>query len=168
MSDYSMMKLAQVGQIGELVTAGMTSPANVVSAQAQRCIFFGLDNSANSQANQAESPVWQDDVSAGKVISCKITTPINVTASDSNFITFTLATRTANGAATTIATANTAITGGTGNITAFLPVALTLTANAVQYNKGDQLTFKGIVTGSGVALNNANAEGLVTIVIERN
>lgn len=162
-SDRTLFKQLQTGQY-----AG-SQLSNVVDAVAKvhYAVFsHAVDNSANAAANRAKEPITQDPL-AGKVISATLTPSVDVVNNDLNFLTFTVAKQTANGTSTTIASGNTAVTGGLGNIFAFVPVTLTLTANAVQYSAGDLLTWQMTATNNGKAVSAANAGAKVTVTVER-
>lgn len=106
--------------------------------------------------------------SAGvKVLGCTFATPIAVTANDTSYATVTLASRDSAGAnALTIGSQTTKITGGTGNITAFKPYSLTLTAANVIVPQGGCLTIAVAKASSGVALTAATSTVNVTVFYE--
>lgn len=74
-----------------------------------------------------------------------------VVASDTNYTTITVAKRTNGGAPTTIATLVTKITGGSGNLTAFKPVAMTVVPGAF-LSAGDVVTVAATHTGTGLSI----------------
>lgn len=78
-----------------------------------------------------------------------------LTADDTDYATITVSKYTAaGGSKTTVATATTAITGGTGNWTAFVPMEITLSATAANLilQSGAMLTYEVAKAGSGVAI----------------
>lgn len=163
MSDRSIIKGLQQGQYG---SSGLSNVADTVPKLHYAVFTHGVDNSSNAAANRSKEPIVQDPL-AGKVISAKLTPPVDVVNNDLNFVTFTVAKQTANGTSTTIASGNTAVTGGLGNVFAFVPVTLTLTANAVEYAAGDLLTWAMTATNNGKAVAAANAAAKLTLVVER-
>lgn len=140
-----------------------------VSRQHQRVIKFTVNVNDNTiTVALAEQPFERLPV-ACKVIAVHVATPISVTANDTNFATFTVARRTAGAAGVTIATLSTAITGGTGNITAFSPVAITLSATASNLvcAAGDELTLAITKTAAGIKLTDAAPACLaLTVIVE--
>jgi len=100
---------------------------------------------------------------AGIAKAVRIATPIAVTAHDTNYATFTVAKRTGSGSASTIASQTTKITGGSGNVTAFVPVTLTLTDANVVLAAGDVLTIAIAKASSGVALTASTSYVNVTV-----
>jgi hypothetical protein len=76
-----------------------------------------------------------------------------LTANDSNYATITVSKRTAGGAPVTIASCTTKTLGGggTGNWTAFAPVAMTVAANAF-ISPNDTITITIGKTGTGVTV----------------
>lgn len=72
-----------------------------------------------------------------------------LTANDTNYATITIYKRTAGGGSTAIAQITTKITGGSGNWTAFLPIALTTTIAAAE---GDSISFDIAKAGTGVVV----------------
>lgn len=102
---------------------------------------------------------------AGKVVSIYLSTPVGVTADNTNNATFTVGRRTAGGSRTTIGTLTTNV--AQGNLTAFSPVALTLTAANVQLAAGDVLTLQLAKASSGVAIAAATAQADVTVIVEK-
>jgi len=163
MSDRGIMKELDLGRFG---SAGMANVADAVAKEhSEMAVSYNFISTATTNAVQ-EVTVLQDDCCAGRVKAVKIIAPAAWTASDLNYLTFTVSKRTANGAATVVATANGQTT-GIGNVTAFLPFALAITANATDYAVGDQLTFKALQTGNGAVLGLANCNPLLSILIER-
>ena len=100
----------------------------------RRVLLHLPSGAATATASVAEFPVYLDSrvPNGATVTAVKYVPAGTLTAHDTNYITLTLKHRTAAGAsATTVATVNTKITGGTGNWSAFSPVAVTVdTANA--------------------------------------
>jgi hypothetical protein len=79
----------------------------------------------------------------------------SLTAHDTNYATITVSKYTAaGGSKTTVASATTAITGGTGNWTAFVPMEITLSATAANLilESGAILTYEVAKAASGVAI----------------
>lgn len=99
----------------------------------------------------AEIPVGVA-VNASKIVKAYYLPGAALTADDTDYATITVSRYTAaGGSKTTIATVTTKITGGTGDWTAKVPVAITLSAdNAVA--AGALITYEVAKEGSGVAL----------------
>lgn len=163
-TDREIIKGLQKGEYG---SSGLADVSAAVQKMHRTVFTHTVDNSGNAAANRAKEPIVMDDVGAGKVISAKLVPSVDVVNNDLNFLTFTVAKQTANGTSTTIASGNTAVTGGLGNIFAFVPVALTLTANAVEYAAGDTLTWQMTATNNGKAVCAANAAAKLVVVAER-
>ncbi len=162
-SDRTLLKQLRAGMFAG---SGLSNVTDAVAKQDYAVFLHSVDNSSNAAANRAKEPVVQDPL-AGKVISAKLTPSVDVVNNDLNFLTFTVAKQTANGTSTTVASGNTAVTGGLGNIFAFVPVTLTLTANAADYSAGDILTWQMTATNNGKAVSAANAAAKLTVVVER-
>lgn len=162
MSDRGIIKELDLGRYG---SSGLANVSDAVAKSHSEMVVYNFVSTATTNAVQ-EVCVWQDDVCAGRVKNVKITAPAAWTASDLNYLTFTLSKRTANGAATVVASANGQTT-GIGNVTAFLPFTLAITANATDYAVGDMLTFKALQTGNGAVLGLANCNPILSVLIER-
>lgn len=91
---------------------------------------------------------------AGRIKGVYVSCPIAVTANDTTYATLTVSKRTGAGAAVIVATQTTKITGGSCNIVAFVPVALTLSATDANLTiaASDVLTFLVSKASTGVAL----------------
>lgn len=108
-----------------------------------------VDGSAS--AATAESSFARAD-QAGTVIGLYFVPDAALTADDTNYATLTVKTRDgAGGAASTVASVTTKITGGSGDWTAFVPVSLGTLSNAA-LAAGALLTFTIAKSGTGVAV----------------
>ena len=93
---------------------------------------------------------------ACQVVLCELGPGVTAAADNTDYVTFTLAKRTAGGSATTVATGDTRAASLNG-VTAFTPVALPLssTSGAVALAAGDAITFKIVKSGAGKAIGAA-------------
>lgn len=93
--------------------------------------------------------------------------PVAITANDTTYATITVTKRdSAGGTAAVVATRTTQITGGSGNITAFLPIALTLTVANVVVAPNEVLTVLVSKASTGVAIAAATSQARVEIILE--
>lgn len=117
---------------------------------------------------QTETFMWRNDTGVDMyVVSARFCTPVAVTANDTNYATLTLAKRDSAGAnSATVGSMTTQITGGSGNVTAFLPVALSLTAANRVVPSGSVLTIAVAKASAGVALAAATSQVRVVVIVE--
>lgn len=163
-ADRTKMKNLEVGMFG---SAGFSNVQQEVSKSHYRTITVLVSDAATAGTAVTETPIGTLPNDA-KVVAAYFKTPIAVTANDTTFATFTVSRRTAGGSGTAIGSQTTKITGGTGNVTAFNPNPLTLTAANVQCSAGDELTLAIAKASTGVALNAATSYVSVTVVLEEN
>ncbi len=130
----------------------------------RRYIECHLNDEGTAGNGSAEHIVHRANT-AGRVVSMYITAPVTISAHNSNYATFTLSKKTGVGTSTAIAAPATTITAGL-TFTAFLPVAITLTAANVGYAAGDSLTLKLVKTASGQACGAARSPCHVTVLVE--
>jgi hypothetical protein len=105
-----------------------------------------------------------------RFIEAYMCSPIAVTAHDTNYATISVAKRLSTGAsATALASQTTKITGGSGNLTAFAPAALTNTATTadLEIAAASVITVAIAKAASGVALTAATSYFAVAIVVEK-
>lgn len=125
---------------------------------------FELAADGAGSTTVAEKPVFvvpTHEANGIKVKGIRYTPRAAVTASDSDYATLTIAWRDGlGGGSTTVGTLLTKVTGGTGNMTAFVPYGFTLQADAnLTVPAGGVLTFtQAKAGGSGVQLPVANVE----------
>lgn len=117
---------------------------------------------------QTETAVWVNNTGVPvKVTDLHVVTPVNVTASDTVFATFTAAYRTAaGGGATTIGSALTKVTAGTGNLTAFAPIDIVPTGGNQVVPVGGVLTVAVAKASTGTAIASATAQAYIQFTIE--
>lgn len=117
---------------------------------------------------QTETFIWRNDTGVDMyVYSARFCTPVAVTANDTTYATFTLAKRDSAGAnSATVGSMTTQITGGSGNVTAFLPVSLTLTAANRVVPAGSVLTIAVAKASTGVAIAAATSQVRIEVVLE--
>lgn len=147
----------------------MTSTARaVVNAAATRSAHARVTDGGTAATGVAES-AFAKVPNAALVKSVAVELPIAVANDATDIVTFTVAKRTAGGAAVTVATGST-LTGALGAITAWTAYPLTLSATAanVQLAAGDVLTVVVAKGGSGKAIAAATSFGVVTIDFEEN
>lgn len=153
------------GLVGEALAMNLTDPAGTVKNSMRRTYSENYSDAATAGTAVTET-VHANVQRAGKVVAAKLSAPIAVTANDTNYATVTVSKRTGAGGAVVIASRTTQITGGSGNIVAFVPVTLTLTAANQLLAAGDVLTVAVTKTGSGVALTAATSNINVTVDVE--
>lgn len=115
---------------------------------------------------QTETPLWKNTTATNqRVAGAIVTTPVAVTASDTTNATFTVTRRDAAGInAVVVATVTTNVAGG--NYTAFLPVALALTAANVIVGPGQVLTVLVSKLSTGVAIAAATSQARIEVLLE--
>ena len=103
-----------------------------------------------SDGTMAESTIWIPGV-VGTITGATLSANAAITQNDTNYLTFTLGIRDgAGGAAATVASKSTAVTGG-GAFLAFVALTLGAITNATTAAIS-QVTFKSVKTGSGQAV----------------
>lgn len=164
-TDRQTLKDALVGVLNSKPPAEIADPRAVVNLANSVAITNKYSDAATAGTAVTETVHWRAPF-ACKVITAYVSTPIAVTAHASNTATFTVSKRTSAGASqATVATAVTT-TGGTGNITAFAPVALPLTVANVALAAGEVITFAISKQNSGVALTAATSYVDLTVLVE--
>lgn len=141
--------------------AAITTPTQPVSQSHQRWKQHGISD-ANAATGITETPAAV--VPYASVFVCgNLAVPANIASSASTYAVVTVAKRTGNGAAVTVATANLANVA----MTAFVPVALTPVANAanLQLAQGDLITVTVTKASTGAYLANG-ANAVLDLVIE--
>jgi hypothetical protein len=167
-TDRETFKQFQIDQLaGYVGQQGVTAPDATVRGSHRRQ-YESLVADAATAGTAVTETVMAHVQRASRPIAVTISTPIAVTASDSNYATFTIAKRTAAGSAVTLATIFTKTGGssGTGNLAAFVPYVLPLTYANFDIAAGDVLTVAISKTGSGVALTAATSYVNVTVDVE--
>lgn len=170
-------RLATSGQTlkddGYGLFAGETAAdaARIATSLVQRIECPSFTDAATAGTAVTESPLVNFPAAmfpnGVKIVAATFTTPIAVMASDTTFATVTLASRNAaGGGSTTIGSQTTKITGGTGNITAFVAQPLTLTAANVIVPAGGSITLAVAKASTGVALTAATSTCSLTIWLE--
>jgi len=130
----------------------------------RRVITCAITDAGGAGDNASERVIFTADNGPVRVISAYISAPVTAAGHAANNVLFTLAKRTAGGAATTIATRETTVV--LGGLVAFTPSPMVLVAAAVDLLINDALTLKAIKAGAGVAFAaplDAKAEVSITI-----
>lgn len=175
LTDRDVLKYAQMGQISSQASSMVGTPETVVRLSHTKYYTASIPmaDSVSLTVPMLESVVAAMPVK-GKVTSVSFSTPVSVTANNTNFATWTLSKRTGAGAAVTIATQTTAIT-GMGSLVLFVPyvaVAADFTAANQQCAAADVLTLSITKTAAGIALTAGTAALLsnvtVTVGVEEN
>lgn len=163
MSDFSELKRLEIARIAS--NSAITSPESAIAQTCQTAVGVLVSDAATAGTAVTETVVLVAPYPL-KVVSAKMAAPIAVTASDSTYATVTVATRSAGGSPTTVAvmTTKTSGSGGTGNMTAFVPYAMTVTTLILA--AGDVLTLAIAKASTGVALTAATSYFEVELVIE--
>lgn len=121
---------------------------------------------------QTETHVWRNDTATNYLVKgAKVALPVALTAGDTNYASVLLARRDNAGLnSVSVASINTAITVApfSGNITAFLPVALTLSGTSANLvvGPGQVLTIAVTKTGTGLAIAAATSQAIVEVILE--
>lgn len=161
-TDRELIKLSQKGALG----SSLATPGTSVDALHRRMLNFVVPIADHTTLTKALPETQLVRVPhAFRIVSVYVTTPVNVTANDTNYATITVSKRTAGGGATTMWAQNTKITGGLGNLTALTPVALSQSSTA-DGAAGDSLTLTIAKAASGIALTADTSHVGLTIEIE--
>ena len=151
-------------------TADATELALVVGTVVQRTVTATLTDGGTAATAADEFVVWRNATGGTmRVVSAHIAPSVAITADASHYKTVTLQKRDsagANNATVAAVTTQTVGAGGSGDIAAFAPTALALTAANVVVAVGGVLTVKAIKTGNGVAIASATAPATLTVVLE--
>jgi hypothetical protein len=143
----------QAGSAARRCSGGAWSAANGTFdfSVIDDCPLSLVKSTADATASTATSETLIGTVHSGLPVGhiIKINPAAALTADNTNYATITVQKRTNGGAAVTIASANTKITGGTGNWTAFAPISVSLTAAA---SPGDTITYSISKSGTGVVV----------------
>lgn len=161
MSDFSELKRLEVARIAS--NSAIASPENAIAQTCQTAVGVLVSDAATAGTAVTETVCLVAPYPL-KIVSAKMAAPIAVTANDTNYATVTIGTRSGAGSASTVAVMSTQITGGSGNLVAFVPVAMTVTTTILA--AGDVLTIKVVKAASGVALTAATSYFAVELVIE--
>jgi hypothetical protein len=157
-----------VNQLTSLLSSLDATDATLVKALLlRRAHSIPVTDGGTAGTAQGETVLWRNNTGASvKVVSAHASAPVAVTAHGTNYATFTVTKRTSAGAsAATVATfATDTVT--TDDMTAFAPVALTLTDANVVVPDGYVLTGKVTKAASGVAVASATAQALISVVVE--
>lgn len=165
-TDRTLFKAAQKGHVGSV---GLVDVEGTVRAVHRRTYTFQVRDNAVTAAG-CEGVAYVMPV-ACKVISAWATTPINVTGHATTNAVWTVSKYVA-GVATSVATATTTLAAPANSMTAFVPLALTVTASAVELAAGDVLSAKLSKGSTGVAVTTADGATIVgsaatiTVVVE--
>lgn len=166
-TDRKRLKNAQAAQLASNEGV-MVSTAKAAVADAHRRQYtIQLTDAATAGTAVTETVMARIPV-ACRLITAYMSAPIAVTANDTTYATVTVAKRTGAGGATTLASQTTKITGGSGNLAAFVPAALTNTATSANLAiaAGDVVTVAVAKASTGVALTAATSTFNVTLVLE--
>lgn len=157
---------AQMGVVNDFDGSDGNFPITIVKVKQlhRRVITAGITDAGGAGDNATERSIFGADNGPVRVVTAYISLPVTATAHAANYVTFTLAKRTAGGAATTIATRVTDVAGGT--LTAFAESAMTLTASAVELALNDELTLKAVKAGAGVAISGALSNATIYVTVE--
>lgn len=150
------MALGSQGELREALYGllGGHSAASKAFIDAFSQIQYKADKVLDGDASTASTYCLDNDTDARFRVDSAVFVPhAALTADDANYGTIALVYNDgAGGADTTVATLSTTITGGTGNWTAFVGEALTITAANAVVATGKQLAVKFTKTGTGVAI----------------
>jgi hypothetical protein len=171
-TNRSNLKGVQAAQLAGSVRASTEAEAEaaeqVIKFLHTWPVFARVTDGGTAGTADAETVIFVAPF-ACKVVAATLTTPVNVTANDTTYATVTVAKRAADGGSSaTVASETTQTTGsgGSGNLTAFAPFALPLTAANVELAAGAVLTVAVAKAGAGVAVGSATAEALVEVLVE--
>lgn len=158
------IKRALIGYVGSRPSGDNTDPKGFVEQFSQDVIVMRVTDGGTAGTAAAEAAAgYVPHIS--RVRSIYLTTPVGVTADNTNNAVFTVGKRTAGGSRTTIGTLTTNV--AQGNITALSPVALTLTAANVNLAVGDAITVELTKGASGVAIASATGQATISVVVEK-
>lgn len=162
-TDREIYKKTLRGQLG---SSNASAPDDLAAELNEHSHSFLVQDAATAGTDITETELYTAKV-ACRVKLVQVAAPIAVTAHATTNAVFTLAKRTAGGAATTLAT-DVTTSGGTGSLTAFAPVDLPLStaAGALDLAAGDSITFKAIKGSTGVALTAATSYFKVQFTVE--
>lgn len=152
-TDRALLKKVQTGHC---LSAGLAAAETEVNASHRRTLRWRKATAdANAGDNTAEFTLGYLPRPC-KLVSAKWTTDANVTAANATCVNLFVAKRDgAGGAASNVASVNTATTagGGTGNLVLFIPADVTrIAANADLIAAGSVLTFTINKTSTGTVL----------------
>lgn len=128
-----------------------------IKAFFQKTLHVEVTDGGTAGTATVEKVVWRNNTGfTVRLVSCHLSTPVAVTADNTNNKTFTLSQRTsAGGSQLTMATLTTNV--AQGSLVAYSPVALTLTAANVIIPAGGVITHTMTVGGTGVAIASGGA-----------
>lgn len=131
-------------------------PGEAKRILSRRKLHFPYAGDAFANTNTGEVAIGQinsSEYSSGaRVVALSIVLSSNLTSDNSNNTTLTFSKRTAGGAATVIATATTNVA-GTGNLTRYTAIPLTIIGNAADCAANTVITMQSLKAGTGVALS---------------
>lgn len=163
-TDRAILKQVQTAQLES--TAASDGEGEIKKTH-YRTYSVLIDDAATAGTAVTETVIARVPV-ASRVVSMYMSSPIAVTAHDTNYATVTVAKRTDGAAGTTVGseTTQTSGSGGTGNMTAFAPYAIPLVAAAVDLAAGASLTVAVAKAAAGVALTAATSTFSVQVTVE--
>ena len=165
LTDRQRLKDVQIAQLASNERNMIGTARAAVNAAHIRTYNGRFTDAGTAGTGQGESPIGRVR-NAGVVRSVNVSVPLAVVADNTDYISFTVSKRTAGGAAVTIASGTTQVS-GLGALTAFLPLALTLAAAAnLALAAGDVLTVTVAKGGAGKAMAAATTFGVVTVDVE--
>jgi hypothetical protein len=133
----------------------------------RRVITATLDDANTANQDCDEKVIFNATNGPVRVKSAGFTTPLVVAKDAADYITVTLAKRTAGGAATTIATLVTTVAAPGVALAALTPAAMALVAAAVDLALNDSLTIKVVKSGAGQKIAGAkDATAVVDVLLE--
>ena len=168
LTDRENMKVAEAGLVGS--TGMITVPTQTAAYAVVKEAHTAFQPCPITDGGTAGTPVTEMVMgrarNAGLVKAITFSAPIAVATNGANFLTITVAKRTAGGGAVTLATFATSAT----SMVAFIPIVLTLTATTanLQLAAGDVITVAVAKAGAGVAFAAATSQGLVQAEVEQN
>ena len=157
---------AQFGVLNDFDGSDGNFPVTIVKVKQlhRRVIVMPISDAGGAGDDALERSIFGANNGPVRVISAYVSAPVAATAHAANYVTFTLAKRTAGGAAVTIGTRATDIAGG--SLVAFAETAMTLTAANVELALNDELTLKALKSGAGVAIAGALSYVSVYVTVE--
>lgn len=149
-TDREIIKGQQAGSVNSVVSAnGAVSAVAEMHKRVYQCHKSGTENAATNVSETGLAYVPRKSV----VKTVKYVTGTNVANAATDYAVITVAKRTSGGAATTVATYNTA-TGAQGAIVQWAATSLsTVTNSDATLAAGDCLTYKVLKYGSGAVID---------------
>lgn len=161
-SDFKGAQLVQKGSLDGLADPSL--PINYIYNKP-----FDVTDGGTAGTGVAEAPAFVVRGQLGGpgalnlAGSVYFTPQVAVTASDTLFITVNVYKRTGTGSRTLIATVNTktAASGGTGNLSAFVPVLVPFVVPLVLVAAGDMITYEITKASTGTAFSAATGNSVI-------